>query len=50
MKQKNKYAFHSHISEKKFREIIKCFSLDITNSRQNSKSDERVAETPSIST
>ena len=33
MKQKNKYVYHSHISEKKFREIIKCFALDITADR-----------------
>jgi transposase len=26
----NKYKNHSHISAKKFREIIKCFSLDFT--------------------
>ena len=33
MKQKNKYVYRSHISEKKFREIIKCFVLDITADR-----------------
>jgi transposase-like protein len=27
---KNKYAVHSKISEAKFREIIKCFALDLT--------------------
>ena len=26
----NKYICHSHISEAKFRQIIKCFSLDLT--------------------
>ena len=30
MKRKNKYYNRSRISEKKFREIIKCFSLDLT--------------------
>ena len=29
MKAKNKYVNRSHISEKKFREIIKYFSLDL---------------------
>jgi len=29
MKQKSKYVYHSHITEKKFREIIKCFVIDI---------------------
>lgn len=33
MKQKNKYVYHSHISEKKFREIIKCFVFYITADR-----------------
>ncbi len=33
MKQKNKYVYRSHISEKKFREIVKCFVLDITADR-----------------
>ena len=33
MKQKNKYVYHSHITEKKFREIIKCFVIDITADR-----------------
>ena len=30
MKQKNKYAYRSHISERKFREFLRCFTLDIT--------------------
>ena len=32
MKPKNKYQYRSRISEKKFREIIKYFSLDFTAS------------------
>ena len=27
---KNKYIRHSHLSETKFREIVKCFDLDLT--------------------
>jgi transposase len=27
---RNKYINHSHISEAKFRKILKCFTLDIT--------------------
>jgi len=30
---KNKYTRVAHISERKFREIVKCFALDITASR-----------------
>ena len=30
---RNKYIFHSKISEKKFREILRCFSLDIEASK-----------------
>ena len=29
MRYKNKYAYHSHISEKKLREIIRLFALDL---------------------
>lgn len=29
-KGKNRYLKHTHISERKFKEIVKCFSLDIT--------------------
>ncbi len=32
MKQKNKYQKFSKISEQKFREIIRCFALDLTAS------------------
>jgi len=28
---KNKYIYHSHISEHKFREIVKCFEQDLTS-------------------
>lgn len=28
---KNKYIFHSHISERKFREIVRCFEHDFTS-------------------
>jgi transposase len=27
---KNKYIYHSHISERKFREIVRCFEHDFT--------------------
>jgi len=30
MTVKNKYFVHSHISEKKFREIIRFFMVDLT--------------------
>ena len=33
MKGKNKYFIRSHLSEKKFREIIKLFSADLTASQ-----------------
>ncbi|MDM1029585.1 transposase, partial [Neisseria meningitidis] len=32
MKLKNKYQKFSKISEQKFREIIRCFALDLTAS------------------
>ena len=46
---KNKYSKGTHISERKFRHLIKCFSLDlnayetsqITKKRKISKSTER---------
>ncbi len=28
---KNKYVYHSHISERKFREIVRCFEHDFTS-------------------
>ena len=33
MTSKNKYFIRSHLSEKKFREIIKLFSADLTASQ-----------------
>ena len=33
IKMKNKYIFHSHISEQKFREVIRYFALDIEISK-----------------
>ncbi len=27
---KNKYIKHAHISERKFKEILKCFCIDLT--------------------
>ncbi|MCL2856321.1 MAG: IS1595 family transposase, partial [Oscillospiraceae bacterium] len=30
MMMKNKYIRRSHLSEAKFRQIVKCFSLDLT--------------------
>lgn len=33
MKPKNKYLFHSHISEKKFRQVVEYFCLDIDASK-----------------
>lgn len=33
MQQLNRYYRRSRISEKKFREIIKCFALDLTANR-----------------
>ena len=36
IKTKNKYYNHSHISEAKFRQLIKCFSMDL-NALETSK-------------
>ena len=33
MTSKNKYFIRSHLSEKKFREIIKLYSVDLTASQ-----------------
>jgi transposase len=29
MEKKNIFAFHSHLSESKFKELVKCFAFDL---------------------